>query len=231
MSSTNDSLGPRNTPSVQGTASHSLERLRSLDVMRGAVVTGMIVVNFSMLGAGFRQFAIYPVLAHADWVGFTIADFVFPAFIFMVGVSIALASRGSQALNARNIKPIVSRSVRLFVVGFILTNLLYQWMHGWPFDGGFRLMGVLQRISLCYAAAALLQYRLSARALFGVAIAILVLYWPLTLVPIPDGTGTNLWTEGTNFVSWFDRVALGSHRWVEGPTGYDTEGLLAPCPR
>jgi predicted acyltransferase len=91
-------------------------------------------------------------------------------------------------------------------------------------------MGVLQRISLCYAAAALLQYRLSERALVGVAIAVLALYWPLTLVPIPDGTGTNLWTEGTNFVSWFDRVGLGSHRWIEGPTGYDTEGLLSTLP-
>jgi predicted acyltransferase len=199
-------------------------------VLRGLVVAGMILVNFSMLGAGFRQFAIYQALAHADWVGFTVADFVFPAFIFMVGVSIALASRGSESLNARNFKRIISRSVRLFVVGFILTNLLYQWMHGWSFDGGFRLMGVLQRISLCYAAAALLQYRLSERALLGVAIAFLVLYWPLTLVPIPDGTRTNLWTEGTNFVSWFDRIALGSHRWVEGPKGYDTEGLLSTLP-
>jgi predicted acyltransferase len=89
-------------------------------------------------------------------------------------------------------------------------------MHGWSFDGGFRLLGVLQRISLCYAAAALLQYRLSARALLGVAIAVLVSYWPLTLLPMPEGTGTNLWTEGTNFVSWFDRVALGSHRWFVG---------------
>jgi predicted acyltransferase len=198
--------------------------------MRGLVVAGMIVVNFSMVGAGFRQFAIYPVLAHADWVGFTVADFVFPAFIFMAGVSIALANRGSEAPNARTLKRIVSRSVRLFVVGFFLTNLLYQWMHGWSFDGGFRLMGVLQRISLCYAGAALLQYRLSERALLGVAIAVLVLYWPLTLAPIPDGTGTNLWTEGANFVSWFDRVALGSHRWVEGPTGYDTEGVLSTLP-
>jgi predicted acyltransferase len=230
MSSTNDSSEPDDVPSAQCTPSHSLERLGSLDVMRGLVVAGMILVNFSMVGAGFRQFAIYPILAHADWVGFTVADFVFPAFIFMIGISIALASRGSEALNARTVKRIVSRSVRLFVVGFVLTNLLYQWMHGWSFDGGFRLMGVLQRISLCYAAAALLQYRLSERALLGVAIAILVLYWPLTLVPISDGTGTNLWTEGTNFVSWFDRVALGSHRWVEGPTGYDTEGLLSTLP-
>jgi predicted acyltransferase len=197
--------------------------------MRGAVVAAMILVNFCMVGAGFRKFVIYPVLAHADWVGFTAADFVFPAFIFMVGVSIAFANRGSEAFNSRTAKRIVARSVRLFVVGFILTNLLYQWMHGWSFDG-FRLLGVLQRISLCYAAAALLQYRLSQRALISAAIAILALYWPLTLLPIPDGIRTNLWTEGTNFVSWFDRAGLGSHRWVEGPTGYDTEGLLSTLP-
>jgi predicted acyltransferase len=230
MSLRSESSAPGDAPSVERTTNHRLERLASLDVMRGLVVAVMIVVNFSMLGAGFQQFAIYRVLAHAEWVGFTVADFVFPAFIFMVGVSIALARRGSEFLTARTATRIVSRSVRLFIVGFILTNLLYQWMHGWAFDGGFRLMGVLQRISLCYAAAALLQYRLSERALLGVAIAILLLYWPLTLLPVPDGTATNLWTEGTNFVSWFDRVALGSHRWVEGPTGYDTEGLLSTLP-
>jgi predicted acyltransferase len=221
---------PSRSTQIEPICDRRTERLRSLDVMRGAVIAGMIVVNFCMVGAGFRQFAIYPLLAHADWVGFTVADFVFPAFILMVGVSIALASHGSETRDARTVKRIVSRSVRLFAVGFVLTNLLYQWMHGWSFDGGFRLMGVLQRISLCYAAAALLQYRLSDRAILGVAIAVLVLYVPLTLVPIPDGTRTNLWTEGTNFVSWFDRVALGSHRWVEGPTGYDTEGLLSTLP-
>jgi hypothetical protein len=53
MSSTNDSSGPGDAPS---------ERLGSLDVMRGFVVAGMILVNFSMVGAGFRQFAIYPQL-------------------------------------------------------------------------------------------------------------------------------------------------------------------------
>jgi predicted acyltransferase len=221
---------PNRVARIEPVSDRMIGRLRSLDVMRGGVVAVMIVVNFCMVGAGFREFAIYPMLAHADWVGFTVADFIFPAFIFMVGVSIAFASRGSEALNAATARRILGRSVRLFVVGFILTNLLYQWMHGWSFDGGFRLMGVLQRISLCYVAAALLQYRLSDRALLGVAIAVLVLYWPLTLVPLPDGSRTNLWTEGTNFVSWSDRAVLGSHRWVEGPTGYDTEGLLSTVP-
>lgn len=205
-------------------------RLRSLDVMRGFIVAGMIVVNFCMVGAGYRQFAIYPQLAHADWVGFTFADFVFPAFIFIVGVSIALASRGSSRLDGRTARAIVARSLRLFVLGFLLTNLMYQWMHGWSFDGGFRLMGVLQRISLCYAAAAFFQYWQSERTLLGLALLVLIMYWPLALVTVPGGIAPNLQSEGLNFISWVDREVLGPHRWVEGSTGYDTEGLLSTLP-
>jgi predicted acyltransferase len=220
MSSTNDSSGPGDAPS---------ERLGSLDVMRGFVVAGMILVNFSMVGAGFRQFAIYPQLAHADWVGFTFADFIFPAFIFMVGVSIALANRGAKG-RALRVSSIVARSLRLFVLGFLLSNLIYQWRHGWSFNGDFLVMGVLQRISLCYLAATLLQSWLAERVLLGVAIAILIFYWPLTMMPMPDGVATNLWAEGMNFVSWFDRAVLGPHHGADGPTGYSSEGLLSTLP-
>jgi predicted acyltransferase len=209
--------------------SHSLERLGSLDVMRGFIVAGMILVNFSMVGAGFRQFAIYRQLAHADWAGFTFADFIFPAFIFMVGVSIALANRDAEGRVPR-ISAVIARSLRLFVLGFLLSNLIYQWRHGWSFNGDFLVMGVLQRISLCYLAATLLQSWLSERLLLGVAIAILTLYWPLTMMPIPDGVATNLWSEGMNFVSWFDRAVLGPHHGAEGPTGYSSEGLLSTLP-
>ena len=229
MSSTNGSPARGDAPSVQCTPSQSLERLGSLDVMRGFVVAGMIAVNFSMVGAGFRQFAIYPQLAHADWAGFTFADFIFPAFIFMVGVSIALANRGAKD-RAPRAGSIFARSLRLFVLGFLLSNLIYQWRHGWSFNGDFLVMGVLQRISLCYLAATLLQAWLTERALLGVAIAILILYWPLTMIPMPDGVATNLWAEGMNFVSWFDRAVLGPHHGVEGPTGYASEGLLSTLP-
>ena len=227
MSSTNDSRG--DATSAQRTPTHRLERLESLDVMRGFVVAGMILVNFSMVGAGFRQFAIYPQLAHADWAGFTFADFIFPAFIFMVGVSTALSNRGAKG-RAPRVRSVVARSFRLFILGFLLSNLIYQWRHGWSFDGDFLVMGVLQRISLCYLAATLLQSWLAERALLGIAIAILVLYWPLTWVPMPDGAATNLWAEGMNYASWFDRAVLGSHHGAEGPTGYASEGLLSTLP-
>ena len=59
------------------------KRLVSLDVLRGITVCGMILVN----NAGACGYAYAP-LKHAKWDGFTPADLVFPAFMFIMGVSI-----------------------------------------------------------------------------------------------------------------------------------------------
>ena len=205
-------------------------RLVSLDMMRGLIVAAMIVVNFSLVEDGYRSFHVYPWLLHAEWAGFTFADLVFPAFLFMVGVSISLTARSGSGLDAPALRKITMRSLRLFALGFLLSNFMYQWRHDWSFDGGFGVMGVLQRIALCYAAAAILHRSLSPRALIWTSGAILALYWPLTLLPIPDGQATNLAAPGMNFVSWFDRAVLGSHVLVPGPLGYDSEGILSTLP-
>ena len=63
------------------------QRLVSLDLLRGLAVIGMIIVN-EMAG---MQPPVYRLLLHSRWDGLTIADVVFPAFLFMVGVSIPLA--------------------------------------------------------------------------------------------------------------------------------------------
>jgi predicted acyltransferase len=198
--------------------------------MRGMTVAGMIVVNFSLGEDGFGGFAVYPGLVHAEWIGFTFADFVFPAFLFMVGMSISLTASSSAGIDKASIRRICMRTIRLFILGFLLSNFLYQWIHGWRFDGGFRVMGVLQRIALCFGAAAILYRTVSARTVVVVASALLVLYWPLTLIPSPGGQASNLTVPGMNFVAWVDRNVLGQHVWVQGPSGYDTEGLLSTLP-
>ncbi len=217
-------------PQTGHTAESSSNRLVSLDLMRGLIVAAMIVVNFSLGEDGFGQFSVYPTLVHAEWIGFTFADFVFPAFLFMVGMSISLTTRSSASLDSSSIRRICMRTVRLFILGFLLSNFLYQWIHGWAFDGRFVIMGVLQRIGLCYAVAAILSRTLSARTLGVVAGAILILYWPLTLIPTPDHRYVDLAVPGMNFVAWVDRTLLGRHVWVAGPSGYDTAGLLSTLP-
>ena len=67
------------------------KRLVSLDVLRGITVCGMILVN----NAGACGYAYAP-LKHAKWDGFTPADLVFPAFMFIMGVSIYLSLNKSS---------------------------------------------------------------------------------------------------------------------------------------
>src|SRR5688572_20244231 len=57
-----------------------LPRFHSLDVFRGLSICLMIIVNTPGKGA-----TLYPYLVHAKWFGVTLADLVFPAFLFAVG--------------------------------------------------------------------------------------------------------------------------------------------------
>ena len=198
------------------------QRLVSLDLLRGLAVIGMIMVN-EMAG---MQPPVYPLLLHSHWDGLTIADVVFPAFLFMVGVSIPLSLRRKEDADYSRI---IWRTLRLLLLGFILSNLF--WFS--QFSGGsWRLFGVLQRIGLVYCACAVMFLNLSGRTRLIVAAAILILYWPLTYVPTLDSVPTNLWIRGGNFVGSADRVLLGAgnHIYVRGPNGYDPEGLLGTLP-
>lgn len=205
-------------------ATNSRERIVSLDVMRGFAVIGMIVVNtiaFSSLSYGYSPASRF--LAHAPWAGFTFADFVFPAFIFMAGFSVAVSLQRAR-FDGRTVRRIGSRTIILFALGFLLTNV--DWFSQ---SGEWRWLGVLQRISLCYLATALVFLSCGPRARLILSLSLLALYWPLTLLPVPH-VATNLLVPGANFVSWIDRVVLGSHAMVTGPHGYDPEGLLSTLP-
>jgi predicted acyltransferase len=202
-------------------------RLASLDVLRGLTIVGMIVVNSASYLYYVSGYAIFAPLEHAAWRGFTIADSVFPAFVFMTGVSIPLAMAGQgSGLDGATLRRLLVRSGRLFLLGLILSNI--YWM-ATPESVLFRPMGVLQRLALCFLAAAVLFKILSPRARLVLAAAILLLYWPLSLLPFPDGV-TDLLKPGANFVGWFDRLVLGAHTYVDGPLGYDPEGLLSTLP-
>src|SRR4051812_33399026 len=67
-----------------------------LDVVRGIAVAGMIVAN----NPGSWDHVYWP-LAHAPWHGWTVADLIFPLFLFIVGVSISFAFSHSPLGNQR----------------------------------------------------------------------------------------------------------------------------------
>jgi predicted acyltransferase len=196
------------------------QRLISLDLLRGLAVIGMIIVN-EMAG---MESPVYPLLLHSRWNGLTIADVVFPGFLIMVGVSIPLSFKRKAEVDY---SAILWRTARLLLLGFFLSNIF--WLS--KFDSGtWRLFGVLQRIGLVYCACAILFLNLSSRTRLIIAAAILLVYWPVTLIPALDGLPNDIWMRGHNFVGSVDRVVLGPHVYVPGRDGYDPEGILGTLP-
>lgn len=141
-------------------------RLVALDVLRGATVALMILVENQ--GNGGHAF---PGLAHAPWDGLGVADVVFPLFLFVVGASMAFTVHDSPWPR------IVRRAAVLYVLGVVVTEL--------------RWLGVLQRIALCYLVAGVVVRFLSRRQQLVVAAGVLWGYWLfLTASPIgPDQYG------------------------------------------
>src|ERR1700722_12088236 len=156
------------------------ERLMSLDIFRGLMVAGMIVVDNP--GSDEKE---YWAIKHAEWNGWTPADFIFPSFLFLVGVYIlfSFAARlGSGESRRRIVLHAFKRSLILTAVGLfvIASPIIGLDVHAW------RLEGVTQRIALCYFVAAILVLWSDFRGqLIAIAIC-LVGYWALLrLAPVP----------------------------------------------
>jgi predicted acyltransferase len=191
--------------------------------MRGLTVAGMIVVN-ATAALDYVAGPVFPILLHAQWAGFTAADAVFPAFITMVGVSVAVANKPDNPLGARRI---LWRAARLILLGLILVNLYLPFSpEPWP----PRIPGVLQRIAIVYAIAAFAYPRTSLYTRLVAAVTLLVGYWGICLLPIPGGLHVDLLVPGRNFPSWVDRSVFGAWIGVRGPDGFDPEGLVSTLP-
>ena len=194
-------------------------RLVSLDAFRGITVAGMILVNNPGTWG-----AIYDPLEHAAWDGWTPTDFVFPFFLFIVGVSITLAlSRRAESTGSKRdlYVKIARRSLLIFVLGLFLA--------GFPFFqlSTIRIPGVLQRIAVCYFFASLIFLKTNWRTQAIIGAALLLVYWMLmALVPVPGFGAGDLSMEG-NLAAYLDRMILGAHKWK--PL-YDPEGILSTIP-
>lgn len=96
------------------------ERLVSLDAFRGMTIAGMVLVN----NPGTWS-AIYGPLKHAEWHGITPTDYVFPFFLFIVGVSIsiALGKRKTEKAGSDIYKKVITRSLAIFATGLAISAL------------------------------------------------------------------------------------------------------------
>ncbi|WP_417449890.1 acyltransferase family protein [Kordiimonas sp.] len=201
------------------------QRLLSLDVFRGLAVIGMIFVNSVAVFHYRADVPAYGLFLHAPWAGLTVADLVFPFFIFMVGVSLPFALPAEKGLPARAVVlKLLKRACLLFLIGLALTLSFADW--GQP----IRLLGVLQRIGLTFLGAALFFISFGWRAQVAAIIVILAGYAVLQMTPFPD-VPLDLMAPGQNFSSWFDRLVLGDHVYARNAAvPYEPEGLLGTLP-
>ena len=191
-----------------------MQRDQSLDAFRGLTVMLMVIVNIQ--GSGDDAFFW---LKHAEWNGLTLADLVFPWFLFIVGLSAPLAlERPGQV---RDWPRIIRRTALLFLIGVVLAWLIRP---RFEFDD-IRIAGVLQRIAIVYLACALIMamkggWRWPAMA----AVAIMILHGlMLMFVPAPGAALPSL-NAGEGIAGWLDQQLLPGRIYRKT---WDPEGVLS----
>jgi len=217
-------------------------RMLSLDVFRGITITMMIFVN----NPGSWSY-MYPPLKHAEWNGWTPTDFIFPFFVFIMGVSVVLAfsKKLAQGVDKKELyKSIFIRTAKLFGLGLLLALFsinLFSPDHNWFTDTllKIRVMGVLQRLALVYAITSILFLNFDIKKMSFIGIGILVVYWLLMkFMPFSatiDGVVTDLTgtlEHGKNFAAFIDSKIFGvDHSYFKNvPLVYDPEGFLSTFP-
>lgn len=210
------------------------ERFYSLDVFRGATVCLMILVN----NPGTWSH-IYAPLEHAPWHGLTPTDLVFPFFLFAVGNAMAFVMPRLQAAgDAVFWKKVIKRTALIFLIGLFLNwwpffkwqdnEIVFRsWLDAKNSESGVRIMGVLQRIALCYFFASVIVYYFKPNKAFFTGLIFLLLYWLLCFVGNP--------ADPYSLKGWFgtdiDKSILGvAHIYKGEGVPFDPEGLASTLP-
>lgn len=207
-------MGARSKHDMAKQVSRTKGRLRSVDMARGLTVAVMILVNNGHSGQ-------FELLRHARWNGLTICDLVFPSFLFIMGVSIALSMRRSGGqFSPAAMGKVAKRTILLLLIGLAI-NWLDKAIGGhvlcWQ---ELRFWGVLQRIAVCYLFAALLAMSGLRRYPVYTAIALLCIY---TII-ICFGRGYSE-DAALNLLAKADRALFGYEHLYHKST-VDPEGLV-----
>jgi predicted acyltransferase len=231
----------------------SPKRLLSLDIFRGVTIGAMIIVNNLRVWSDTPRF---PHLMHAAWNGCTLADLIFPFFLFIVGASTVFSldrrvHAGESHLQLY--RHILTRTTTLFLLGLLACSwFLFGWLFQaicppeatqksmwaiflsppahtdvWFFSlANLRIPGVLQRIALVYLAVAVLVIQTRSRWGLQAIIAGALLLLYWVLMSLP---GFSL-QPGQDLGAYIDRAVFGeAHLWRFTRT-WDPEGLLSTLP-
>jgi predicted acyltransferase len=207
----------------------STQRFQALDVFRGMTICFMIIVNTP--GSGLYSYA---PLNHATWHGFTPTDLVFPSFLFAVGNAMSFVMAKWSAMSQSQVLwKIFKRTFIIFLCGYLL--------YWFPFialnkEGHIilspisdtRILGVLQRIALCYCIGSLLIYYFKPRASVIICIIILLAYWPIMYL---FGNPADPLSLTGNAGLRLDKWLMGEYHMYHGEgIAFDPEGWISTLP-
>ena len=167
---------------------------------------------------------VYAPLLHADWNGLTPTDYIFPNFLFIVGVSIVLSLNNKiNELNRNQVlKKIIWRAFKIYLVGVFL----------WVFPDfdltSIRWVGVLQRISFVFLFCGLIYLFIDKKFFIYISFITLILYWFIMLyIPVPGIGSPDLRSPELNIAHYIDSKFLPGVMWQDT---WDPEGILTTIP-
>ena len=207
-------------------------RLLALDVFRGLTIALMCIVN----NPGSWAFGYEP-LEHAHWQGWTPTDFVYPFFLFTVGVAAWFSlKKYENKPTAELYTKIIRRGVIIFLIGLglgMFINSLSSYHN-------LRIMGVLQRIGLAYMIGSLICVSFDRKTVGIIGLVLLFGYWALQYLGGDPTYPYGFWDDNlhkyfgleNNVVTVFDRWLFGNTHLYHGYDGipFDPEGVLSTIP-
>ncbi|KAI9227331.1 MAG: hypothetical protein DHS80DRAFT_24360 [Piptocephalis tieghemiana] len=211
-------------------------RLLSLDVLRGLTIVLMVLINLQPPPPH-----ALPHLQHAEFIGFTLADTVFPMFIFVMGLAIPLSMGRVPPETWRDYcilgRRILKRTILLYAIGLFLNGFPFADHNIWR---TFRFTGVLQRQAVAYfftsVAYTLLRSDLPGESekrhlvkqtllSYLFPLSLFILWMALTYGIQPSGCPRASFTPECCVEGWADRRIWGQeHNYMGAP--FDPEGPI-----
>ena len=221
-------ISPSGNPTITENVKPPRQRYLALDVLRGLTIALMILVNTPGSWS-----TIYAPFKHAAWHGFTITDLVFPTFLFVVGNAMSFSMRKFREKgDAVFLKKVFKRTILIFLIGLFLSAFPFFYRSGGELVlkdfTSMRIMGVLQRIALCYFFASLIVKYFRFKGSIIAGLVILFGYWGIMYWFGDPSAPYSL--EG-NAALKFDLLFISPENLYKGfGIPFDPEGLLSTLP-
>lgn len=204
------------------------QRYFSLDVLRGLTIALMVLVNTPGSWS-----SIYAPFKHAAWHGFTLTDLVFPTFLFVIGNAMSFSlSKYEEKGESAFWKKVLKRSFLIFAIGLFLSAFPFVYRENGDLVlkdlSNIRIMGVLQRIALCYFFASVILHYLNLKKALWLSAVILLVYWGVMWY---FGDQPDPYSLQGNAALKFDLLIFPEENlWKGFGVPFDPEGLLSTFP-